>query len=134
MAKKSRFVLTTAVASAVAAVTFVSGCSTNSSADPSASASAATNTATGSPSSSSTSGVACNVASIRTAIPKEVKVLKFQCTTVDGTAWAVVSTNPGPEVYFLKDENGSWSGNKASEICGTASAGLPPEILNYCPS
>lgn len=124
---KSRFALI--VATAIAATAFVTGCSSNSASEqnPSASASEA------SPSSSPTEEVVCSAESVRTVIPKEYKILNIQCSAIDGINWAIVSTNPGPEVFFLKDEGGKWNPMKASDVCGTASAGLPAELLVYCP-
>lgn len=133
MAKYSRVLI--ASAAVVAATAFVAGCSSNSSSEPSPTA---TDTATSSPTASPTStqgaGAQCTLASIKTVIPKDVKIVKFQCNRYDDTNWAVVSSLPGPEVYFLRDEDNKWNAMKASDVCGAASAGLPAEILNYCPT
>lgn len=135
MVKHSRLVL--ASVTAVAAATFIAGCGANSSGDPNAST-PATGTASGSPASSPTGGSAgpatCTLASVKKAIPTDVRVLKFQCTKVGDDNWAVVTTNPGPTVFFLDDKSGSWTAHTAEQVCGTASAGLPAEILNYCPA
>ncbi|MFZ1361856.1 MAG: hypothetical protein WAS05_02815 [Candidatus Nanopelagicales bacterium] len=137
MAKYSRVLV--ASAAAVAATAFVAGCSANSSSEPSPSATESvtgspTNSPTGSPTNTQGSGANCTLASIKPVIPASYKIVKFQCNNFDGTNWAVVTTTPGPESFFLKDENNQWNALKASDVCGTASAGLPVQILAYCPA
>ncbi len=122
-------------ATAVALTAFVAGCGSNSSSEPSPGATeTATNSPTASPSNTQASGAQCNLASVKAVVPSEYKIVKFQCNTYDGTNWAVVTATPGPEVFFLRDQDNKWNALKASEVCGTASAGLPTQILSYCPS
>ena len=48
-------------------------------------------------------------------------------------AVAVRLTSRGP-VFFLQEQNGTWDVSTSDEVCGTASAGLPPKLLAYCAS
>jgi hypothetical protein len=59
-------------------------------------------------------------------------MVKYNCADVSGTQWAAVEVNPGPTVFFLQASGGAWDVSTSEEVCGTASAGLPPELLDYC--
>ena len=61
-------------------------------------------------------------------------MVRFDCETVAGTQWAAAEVEPGPTVFFLQEQNGKWDVSTSDEICGTASAGLPPKLLAYCDS
>ena len=68
---------------------------------------------------SPTSGSLCSEEAIMAAIP-------------EGTEWAAVEVQPGPTVFFLQASGDTWDVSTSDEVCGTASAGLPPELLDYC--
>lgn len=57
---------------------------------------------------------------------------KFECATVGDEYWAAVKVNPGPTVFFLKWGGSSWTTMTSDEVCGTASAGLPQNLLAFC--
>lgn len=74
----------------------------------------------------------CSEQSLLAALPEGSEMVKFNCASVSGTQWAAVEVNPGPTVFFLQDNGGTWDVSTSEEVCGTASAGLPPELLDYC--
>lgn len=119
----------------VAALAFT-GCSGSSSSSPSASPSPAQSTTqpaspTASPSGSATSD-ACNADAILAALPTGSELVKFDCSDVSGTLWAAAEVNPGPTVFFLQQNGDTWQASTADEVCGTASAGWPEVLLDYC--
>ena len=59
---------------------------------------------------------------------------KFECAIVSPSMWAAARVKPGPTVYFLQTTSGAWKVSKADEVCGKPSAGLPKEILAFCPT
>lgn len=95
----------------------------------------ATSSPTATPTVSPTStGGACTSAALQASLPSGAKLQSFTCANVGGTRWAAGQYMTGPEVanFFAKSEGGSWTSVSADEICGTASAGLPQKILDYC--
>lgn len=95
----------------------------------------ATASPTATPTASPTStGGACTAAALQASLPSGAKLQSFTCANVGGTRWAAGQYMTGPEVanFFAKSEGGSWTSVSADEICGTASAGLPQKILDYC--
>ena len=58
---------------------------------------------------------------------------KFTCADVAGTPWAAARVEPGTTVFFLQWTGTSWNAEDSDSVCGTASAGLPPKLLAYCP-
>ena len=126
----------TLLAAGTLSVAALSGCS-NSSSDSAASPSAAAPTSaapmptqtTASPSATSD---LCSEDAILAAIPEGSEMVRFDCADVAGTQWAATEVNPGPTVFFLKDAGGTWDVSTSDKICGTASAGLPPKLLDYC--
>ncbi len=74
----------------------------------------------------------CSTESILKALPAGSTMVKYQCADAAGVTWAAAAVNPGPTVFFLQLKNGSWSAQTADEVCGTASAGLPPAIVDFC--
>lgn len=84
-------------------------------------------TATASP-----AGATCTSGSLLAALPSGAKMIKFNCANVGGTQWAAVKVNPGNTVFFLQKKGSKWNAQEADSVCGTASAGLPQVLLNYC--
>ncbi|MCB0921224.1 MAG: hypothetical protein KDC08_05345 [Actinobacteria bacterium] len=74
----------------------------------------------------------CTEEAILAAIPEGSEMVKYNCADVSGTQWAAVEVNPGPTVFFLQASGDTWDVSTSDEVCGTASAGLPPELLDYC--
>lgn len=107
--------------------------STSSNASPSMTAEATTAAPTTQAPTSSPGGP-CNADVIAGALPNGARVVSFDCANVSGTEWAAVKVNPGPTVFFLQWNDGSWDVSTADEVCGTASAGLPEKLLAYCGS
>lgn len=105
--------------------------STTSSASPSMTEATTAAPTTAAPT-SSPGGGPCNGEVIAAALPSGSKVLAFDCANVSGTEWAAVKVNPGPTVFFLQWNDGNWDVSTADEVCGTASAGLPAKLLDYC--
>ena len=87
---------------------------------------------TASPTTSPTSGSLCSEEAIMAAIPEGSEMVKYNCANVAGTEWAAVEVQPGPTVFFLQANGDTWDVSTSDEVCGTASAGLPPELLDYC--
>jgi hypothetical protein len=81
---------------------------------------------------SPTSGSLCSEEAIMAAIPEGSEMVKYNCANVSGTEWAAVEVQPGPTVFFLQASGDTWDVSTSDEVCGTASAGLPPELLDYC--
>ena len=84
------------------------------------------------PTASPTTGDLCTEEAILAAIPEGSEMVKFNCADVSGTQWAAVEVQPGPTVFFLQASGDTWDVSTSDEVCGTASAGLPPELLDYC--
>jgi len=61
-------------------------------------------------------------------------MVKYDCAEVGDELWAATEVKPGPTVFFLKANNDKWDVMTEDEVCGTASAGLPESILDYCTS
>ncbi|MGV1036005.1 MAG: hypothetical protein ACOYD0_03120 [Candidatus Nanopelagicales bacterium] len=110
----------------IAALT-VAACSSSSDTTPSQSPTPTSATATTSPVTAE-----CTTDSILAALPEGSTIVKYNCANVAGTQWAAVKVNPGPTVFFLQEKNSTWDVSTSDEVCGTASAGLPETLLNYC--
>lgn len=125
---KSRGVLFAAVAGVGLAA--LVGCSSNANSNTSTSP---TTTSSASASQTATNaGLVCNDTTILAALPSGAKMVSFHCANVSGDMWAAAKVNPGGTVYFLRVKDNKWTVIQADEICGTASAGLPPSLLAYC--
>lgn len=61
-------------------------------------------------------------------------MVRYTCASDGDMEYAAAEVNPGPTVFFLTLDNGTWDVSTSDEVCGTASAGYPPEILDYCPA
>lgn len=76
-------------------------------------------------------GATCTAASIVTMLPAGSVVETYTCA--EGWVAGNYHQGKGPTVvYFGRVENGRWKLVPTDEVCGTAMAGLPPKILNYC--
>lgn len=84
------------------------------------------------PTVSPTTSDLCTDTAILGALPQDASLVRFDCADVGGTEWAAAEVNPGPTVFFLQANNGTWDVSTSDEVCGTASAGLPPKLLDYC--
>lgn len=86
----------------------------------------------------STEGAPCTEEALQAALPAGSTIVSFECASVTDQQWAGgKATAPGGEVvWFAKADAPSttWEAVEPDEICGTASAGLPPKILALCPS
>lgn len=123
----------------VAALSACSDSSSDSAASPAASpaqTSAAPSptqtTASPSPATASPTTDLCSEESILAAIPEGSEMVRYDCADVSGTQWAAAEVDPGPTVFFLQAAGDTWQVSTSDEICGTASAGLPPKLLDYC--
>lgn len=95
-----------------------------------------TTTSTAKPGTTTTTaggGIApCTATALATAMPEGTTVNSFVCS---GSYAAGTNTGPGgsPTPFILESVNGAW-GDMSQSPCGTASAGLPPIILETgCP-
>ncbi len=89
----------------------------------------------GSASPSPTSSEApCTATAIQAALPSGEKVTSFVCADGGDERWAAGddSNKEFDAVFILKAEGGSWTQIDRDEVCGTASAGVPAKILEYC--
>jgi len=128
------------VATAGIVATATAGCSSTSS-SPSASPTPATSsasptataTATTTAKPTTTPSGMCTSEALLAVIPTGSTMVKYNCAMVGGTQWAAAVTGPTPnQVFFFQVNKGKWEPTMGSEICGTANAGLPPELLAYC--
>ena len=108
----------------------MAACSSSSSSTEASPAASSAQPATASP----TAGDACTAEAILASVPQGATMVRFDCETVEGTLWAAAEVEPGPTVFFLQEQNGTWDVSTSDEVCGTASAGLPPKLLAYCTS
>lgn len=123
------------------AVASLAGCSSGSSSDaasstpaetsPAASSSAPSESPSGD-ASATTSQPACDETAILAALPESSKMIKYTCNTAGVEYWAAAEVDPGPTVFFLKWTGDTWDPMMSDDVCGTASAGLPEDILAYC--
>jgi hypothetical protein len=90
----------------------------------------------GSPSSSSSSGSGtrsdCSAATILAALPTGATMEQYDCARAGDTEWAAARVEPGNTVFFLQRKAGAWDAMTGDDVCGTASAGLPEDLLAYC--
>lgn len=132
---------------AVGSLAACSGSSNNASTSPTATPTTAAPTTTSptpttSPTQSHPVGATCTKSSLTSIVPNSATITKFNCGTTGGGQIAAVQYVPtgGPSnaksVVFAKTSGvgGQWDLVNKDQICGTASAGLPPEILAYCKS
>lgn len=80
----------------------------------------------------STTSALCSEEAILNALPESSEMVSYTCADVAGTEWAAAKVNPGPTVFFLQANGNTWDVSTSDEVCGTASAGLPPSLLDYC--
>ncbi len=124
----------------ITALAGCSGSSSNSDATPTETAASPVSTPTVTPTETAMSPTSsptetdslCSEQGILAVLPEGSEMVKYNCADVSGTQWAAVEVNPGPTVFFLQASGGSWDVSTSDEVCGTASAGLPPELLDYC--
>ncbi len=77
---------------------------------------------------------ACTATALSAALPSGAKLQSFVCTNVAAERWAAGQYMSGPAVenFFAKADGNAWKSVSKDEVCGTASAGLPPKLLDYC--
>lgn len=124
-----------------AGVLALAACSSGSSGGSSATpTSAAPTSASASPTSASpaASGAPCTAEALQAVVPQGSEITDFVCESIPDQQWAAgTATAPGGEAPFFAKADApatEWTTVPAEEICGTASAGLPEKILDYCPS
>lgn len=116
-----------------------SGSSGGSSASPTTPAATSASPTSAEPTPSpTTEGAPCTSEALQATLPSGSTIVSFECASVTDQQWAGgKATAPGGEVvWFAKADAPSttWQAVEPDEICGTASAGLPPKILALCPS
>jgi hypothetical protein len=84
------------------------------------------------PSPSPSADKACTSKSLVAALPNGATLVKFTCADVGGTRWAAARANPGDTVFFLQWTGSQWTAQDSDSVCGTAAAGLPKKLLDYC--
>ena len=72
------------------------------------------------------SGPACTATAISAALPAGEKVTSYVC--IDGYAAGGWTNGQADGAYILQAESGKWV-EPGQDPCGSASAGLPPQIL-----
>ncbi len=79
-------------------------------------------------------GAPCTSAALTEVLPSGAQLQSFVCASTGAERWAAGQYTSGPSVenFFAKAEGGTWKSVNSEEICGTASAGLPQKILDYC--
>lgn len=77
---------------------------------------------------------ACNSKNLLHSLEIGSHMKKYTCAYVGGDKWAAVLLKEGPTLYFEKymPKGNHWNVYMADEICGTASAGFPASLLDYC--
>jgi hypothetical protein len=91
-----------------------------------------TRSRSGSPSPRPDPAEACTSQKILAALPGGATMQQFSCAEVGGTQWAAARVDPGPTVFFLQWDGRRWNAQDSKSVCGTASAGLPETLLQYC--
>lgn len=88
---------------------------------------------TSSPSPTSTTAP-CTATALSASLPSDAKLQSFVCVNVAAERWAAGQYMSGPSVqnFFAKADGSTWNSVSKDEVCGTASAGLPPKLLDYC--
>jgi hypothetical protein len=76
----------------------------------------------------------CTSKALLAALPGGADMEKFDCASSGGQDWAAARVDPGNTVFFLQWEGKAWQAEKSDDVCGTASAGLPAQLLTYCAS
>ena len=76
----------------------------------------------------------CTGQAISAALKSGEQLQSFICVNVAAERWAAGQAMNGPAVenFFLKAEGSQWVRVPNDEVCGGASAGLPPKLLDYC--
>lgn len=74
----------------------------------------------------------CSSAALLAAVPGGATMEHYDCANAGGQEWAAVEVNPGNTVFFLQWNGTKWDAETSSDVCGTASAGVPSELLSYC--
>ncbi len=79
-------------------------------------------------------GAPCTAAAIQASLPSGAQLQSFVCVNVSAERWAAGQYMSGPAVenFFAKASDGTWNSISKDEVCGTASAGLPEKLLDYC--
>jgi hypothetical protein len=75
---------------------------------------------------------ACTADAILAALPGGATMEKFTCADVSGQLWAAARVDPGDTAFFLQWNGTAWNAEDSDSVCGTASAGLPQKLLDYC--
>ena len=75
---------------------------------------------------------ACTADAILAALPGGATMEKFDCADVSGQLWAAARVDPGDTAFFLQWNGTAWDAEDSGSVCGTASAGLPQKLLDYC--
>ena len=76
----------------------------------------------------------CTATALSASLPSDAKLQSFVCVNVAAERWAAGQYMSGPSVqnFFAKADGSTWNSVSKDEVCGTASAGLPPKLLDYC--
>ena len=125
-----------AAAAGVLAIGSLAACSGSSDAGPSPSVTETSASASSSATSTQSHqvGAECTATSLKSVTPNGAEIKGFKCGSTGGGQIAAVEYGPGTNVIFAKTTGvgGNWEIVNKNTICGTASAGLPAEVLNYC--
>ncbi|MFN8125313.1 MAG: peptidoglycan-binding domain-containing protein [Candidatus Nanopelagicales bacterium] len=95
--------------------------------------STATASPTSTPSPTSTTAP-CTATALAASLPSDAQLQSFVCVNVAAERWAAGQYMSGPSVqnFFAKADGSTWKSVSKDQVCGTASAGLPPKLLDYC--
>lgn len=76
----------------------------------------------------------CTEASILASLPSGATGAEYQCALGSPFMWAAARVKSGPEVYFIRTNNGPWELVETSKACGSGSTKAPSELTAaFCP-
>lgn len=78
-------------------------------------------------------GAACTAASLAGVLPAGSEITNYKCAGGWAGGWYETKADQdAPDIFFAHIEGDQWVSVSPGQICGTASAGLPPSILKFC--
>lgn len=78
----------------------------------------------------------CTAAAVSQVLTGKETLRSYTCADAGDERWAAGKATEGNDPmevsFFAQAEGDQWVRVASDEVCGTASAGLPPSILDYC--
>lgn len=78
----------------------------------------------------------CTAEAVSQVLTGKEALRSYTCADAGDERWAAGKATEGNDPvevsFFAQAEGDQWARVSSNEVCGTASAGLPPSILDYC--